>query len=271
MYQITSLENEDFSTLTETWNRCWQGYYYEMIFTEENMKIWISRGMIQLNHSIALKINGQIIGFIFLGQDGSDGWIGGTAIDPNYRGKKLFAPMVKAQVSLARALGLKHLYLEVLSRNFAQNIYQSVGFKYFRPLYIYRIKPGMLNLGYSYPPKDNFQRVEFTTYFSARKNIKFIPTWQRRDHYLQRYSALNAWLNTEGTSGMLYAGASGGTLLDAWAAFDESAQELLFVLDQRNHGEFSLTNQPQDPITQTLSFAGIRPADLQYEMVYILN
>lgn len=271
MYQITTLEHEDFTTLTETWNRCWQGYYYEMIFTEENMKIWISRGMIQMNHSIALKINGQIIGLTFLGQDGSDGWIGGTAIDPSYRGKKLFAPMVKAQVSLGRSLGLKHLYLEVLSQNFAQNVYQSVGFKYLRPLYIYRIKPGMLNLGYSYSHKDNFQRVELSTYLSARKNAKFVPSWQRRDHYLQRYSSLNAWLNAQGTSGMLYAGANGNTLLDAWSAFDESAQELLSVLGQRNNDDFSLTNQPQDSIIQTLSLAGIRPTDLQYEMFYTLN
>lgn len=266
MYDFTTLENSDFSTLTEAWNRCWQGYYYEMLFTEENLKVWIFRGMIQLKHSIALKENGQIIGFAFLGQAGYDGWIGGTAIDPRYRGNRLFVPMLKAQIELARDLGLKQLYLEVLSQNFARHSYQAVGFKFFRPLYIYRIKPGMLNLAYS-PDNDNFQRVETSAYFLARQEGQFVPAWQRREHYLKRYPSLNACLNPEGTSGMLYAEMKGRTLIDAWSASDKSAQELLSVLNLRNNREFSLTNQPSDSITQAMSLTGIRPTELQYEMV----
>lgn len=266
MYDFTTLESFDFSTLTEAWNRCWQSYYYEMLFTEENLRVWIFRGMIQLNHSIALKENGQIIGFIFLGQAGYEGWIGGTAIDPRYRGKKLFAPMLKAQIELARALGLKQLYLEVLSQNYAQHSYQTVGFKFLRPLYIYRIKPRMLNLAYS-QDIDNFQRAEISTYFLIRQKGQFVPAWQRREHYLKRYPSLNAWLNPEGTSGMLYAEMKGSPLIDAWSTSDQSAQKLLSVLNQRNNGEFTLTNQPSDFIIKTINSTGIRPTELQYEMV----
>lgn len=266
MYEFKTLGNSDISALTEAWNRCWQGYFYEMLFTEENLKVWIFRGMIQLDHSIALTENGKIIGFSFLGQAGYDGWIGGTAIDPRYRGNRLFVPMLKAQIELARALGLKQLYLEVLSQNYAQHSYQAVGFKFLRPLYIYRIKPGMLNLANS-QDSDNFQKVETSAYFLARQKGQFVPSWQRREDYLNRYPSLNAWLNPEGTSGMLYAEMKGSPLIDAWAPSDQSAQELLSVLNQRNNGEFSLTNQPPDSITQTLSLTEIRPTDLQYEMV----
>lgn len=271
MVELTTLEGNAFSLLTEAWNRCWQGYYYEMLFTEENLKIWVEHGQIELNHSIALKEKGKIIGFIFLGRRKSEGWIAGTAIDPQYRGRRLFKPMLQAQLNLARLLGLKRIFLEVLSQNHAHHTYLSLGFHYVRDLYLYRLSPGTINLEKARSPFACFHQIDLPIYFLNRKKAGFNPSWQRRAHYLKQYTSINAWLNPQETAGLLYAGVEGKTLLDAWAAYDDAAQELLSYIKEHHYGEFSLMNQPQDSVTQMLTFAGITHTDLLYEMACELD
>lgn len=270
MVELTTLDGNDFSLLTEAWNRCWQGYYYKMIFTVENLKIWIEHGQIELNHSIALKEKEKLIGFIFFARRKLEGWIAGTAIDPQYRGRRLFSPMLQAQLNLARSLGLKRIFLEVLSQNYAQRTYQSLGFQYVRDLYLYRLSPGMINIEKVRSPYADFHHVDLPIYFLNRKKAGFTPSWQRHANYLKQYSSINAWLNPQATAGLLYAGVEGKTLLDAWAAYDDAAQELLSLLNEHNYGEFSLVNQPSDSVTRMLAFAGIPPTDRLYEMVYEL-
>lgn len=165
MVELTTLEGSDLSLLTETWNRCWQGYFYEMFFNEENLRIWIEHGQIKLNHSIALREHGKIVGFTFLSQTDYEGWIAGTAIDPQYRGRGLFAPMLQAQINLARSIGLRRIYLEVLSRNYAQYTYKSQGFRFVRDLHLYRLTPGTIKLDHARSPYINFQSVDLSAYF----------------------------------------------------------------------------------------------------------
>lgn len=267
MVELTTLEDTNFSLLTEAWNRCWQGYFYEMVFTEENLRIWIEHGQIELTHSIALREQGKIIGFSFLSQTDLEGWIAGTAIDPQYRGKRLFAPLLYAQINLARALGLRRIYLEVISRNYAQHTYQAQGFRYVRDLHLYRLTSGSINLDHARSPYTDFHQVDLSDYFLNRKKAGFVPSWQRRADYLKRYTSINAWLNAQETAGMFLAGMEGKTLLDAWAAYDDAAQELLSLLNEQNYRKFSLMNQPHDPVTRMLKFAGIHPTDRLYEMI----
>lgn len=266
---LAMLDSTYLSTLTEAWNRCWQGYFYEMTFSEENLKVWLTRGQVALQNSIALLDRGKIVGFALLSQDGLDGWVAGTAIDPSYRGQKLFAPMLQEQIDQGKRIGLSRLYLEVLSQNHALRTYQSVGFKYVRDLQIYRITPGVLDPNCLHNPSQNFYEAELPNYFLLRQKARFVPAWQRRAHYLKRYHPVNAWLNFEGTAGMLFGGEKGTTLLDAWAAAsDESVRELLTLINHRTGGEFSLTNQPQGLINSFLKKIEILPTALQYEMVY---
>jgi RimJ/RimL family protein N-acetyltransferase len=271
MVDITTLEDTDFALLTEAWNRCWQGYFYEMNFTVENLKIWIEHGQIELNHSIALKEKGRIVGFIFLSRTDLEGWIAGTAIDPQYRGRRLFTPMLQAQLNLACSLGLERIYLEVLSQNYAQHTYQALGFTHVRNLRLYRLAPGAINLDHARSAYTDFHPVDLPIYFLSRRKAGFAPPWQRRAQYLKQHTSINAWLNPQETAGMLYAGVEGKTLLDAWAAFDDAAQELLSLLNEHKYGEYSLINQPQDPVTRMLTLAGITPTDQLYEMVCELD
>lgn len=267
MVEITTLENTDLSCLTEAWNRCWQGYFYEMIFTEENLRIWLEHGQIDFKHCIALQEQDKIVGFTFLSQMNFEGWIAGTAIDPCYRGKKLFAPMIRAQIDLARSLGIRQIYLEVLSQNFALHTYQAQGFRHVRELNHYRLTPGTININHVRSPYADFHQVDLSTYFLSRKKAGFVPSWQRRAQYLKRYVLVSAWLNSQETAGVFYGGVEGKRILDAWAAFDDAAQELLSLFNEHQYGEFSLINQPWDPVTRNLAFAGIRPTDTIYEMV----
>lgn len=129
--------------MTEIWNRCWRGYYYDMTYTPEHMRGWLELSQVSLQHSMAIFVDEHIVGFVLLSIDATDGWIAGTCIDPEYRRKGLFTALMRIELDVARHAGLKRVYLEVLEQNPARKVYQSVGFAHLRQLSIYRKIEGM--------------------------------------------------------------------------------------------------------------------------------
>ncbi|MBC2723302.1 MAG: GNAT family N-acetyltransferase, partial [Desulfosporosinus sp.] len=136
-----TFEHINLEKITEVWNRCWRGYYYDMSYSHELMKVWLDLSHVSLSHSIAVLINHQVVGFALLSIDGSDGWIAGACIDPNYRRNGLFSVLMRSQLNLAGSIHLKRVYLEVLEQNPARLVYQAVGFTCVRQLNVYRNQP----------------------------------------------------------------------------------------------------------------------------------
>lgn len=268
MIEYCTLADSSLSELTEAWNRCWQGYYYEFNFSEAHMRAWLQQCQIVLHHSIALRNSGKIIGFSLLSVENKDGWIAGTSIDPGFRGRHLFSSLMTAQIYRAFELGLKQLRLEVLTQNYAARVYEKVGFKRIRELNIYRISTDVLNPNSLKTHESPFKVSSLSDYFDARLGSNFSPSWQRRENYLKRYSVHKAWLNPSRTSGMLFTGEHSSMLLDAWTVSGDQVEELLYSILQRTKGELNLTNQPKDWISAYLTSQGIRPSNTQYEMVY---
>lgn len=259
--RVATLEHCDLQHLTAIWNRCWRGYYYDMTYTVDHMRAWLTLGQVALQHSVALMVEETVAGFSLLAVDGQDGWIAGTSIDPDYRRKGLFAPLMRTQLDLARRLGIKQVYLECLSENHARKVYSSVGFVRLRHLHLYR---GMLQE--FRPTTQSLLPVTLSDYFEARRWAGFVPAWQRRESYLRRYPHLLALVNAEGTAGILAAGEQSTPVLDAWAMTARGAEEAISHIWRQNGGEVSLTNQPPDLVCALLSSKGMRPAAMQYEM-----
>lgn len=270
MFKYSDLANIDLATLTSAWNRCWQGYYYETHFTETQMKTWLERCQVDLTHSTSLRHFERIVGFSLLGVENQMGWIAGTCIDPENRGSGLFAPLLQNQLEKAKNLYIQQVRLEVLNQNFAHKVYEKVGFRKIRELYVYRYPKdaiefkGFRSVGFS------LRETNQTDYFQARREAGFNPPWQRREEYLKRHNLSSAWLSFDGKSGMLITKDS-HLLLDAWTVAWDQTEKLLSSILALTQGEFILTNQPKDLFTAYLCQLGINPSDIQYEMTRTIN
>lgn len=269
--RLINLENMDLKELTSIWNRCWRGYYFDMTYTPEHMRVWLHLSQVNLRHSRAIVIDDQIAGFALLSVFGNEGWIAGTSLDPNYRGKGLFKPLMLAQLNAAACLGLKRVYLEVLIQNHALKVYQSVGFKQVRQLSIYRTPKSEFSFTCTKKfDASHLELVSIEPYFEGRRRAFFYPAWQRKEEYLKRYSNFSALMNRNRTAGVLYVGDKNAPCLDAWSATEVGAEELiscvLACLNSSSSLLFSLTNQPEDWIVAFLRANGVDPNEKQLEM-----
>ncbi len=262
---VATLEHISLQDITEMWNRCWRGYYYDMSYSHEHMKTWLDLSQVSLGHSIGILVNNQVVGFSLLSIDGKNGWIAGTCIDPDYRLKGLFSVLLQTQLNLAKRIHLNRVYLEVLEQNYARIVYQSVGFKCLRQLYVFRqlSKADLENKGLKAHP---VLLIPLEQYFQNRSNAFFNPAWQRKESYLRRHSNLLALANPAGTAGALFAGEKCGPLLDIWSTTLTGAVEVLSTILQRSEESLSLTNQPNDWISVFLCTQGIDSYTKQYEM-----
>ncbi|MEL1135953.1 GNAT family N-acetyltransferase [Desulfitobacterium sp. THU1] len=268
MLMFSDLARTSIEELTLAWNRCWQGYLYETKYTEAQMKAWLEKCQIDLSQSVALKNSDRIIGFSLLASENRLGWLAGTCVNPEFRGQRLFEPLIKNQLNNADSLNLRGIQLEVLSQNHAGKVYEKLGFRKTRELYVYRYTK---DTPIALVPRNQggglFREAILSDYFQARNEAGFLPSWQRREEYLKRYPSLQAWLNSEGTAGLLMTKES-LAVLDAWTMAWEQADKLVATILSKTQGDFSLTNQPKDYLTAYLSQHGIKPNDIQYEMSY---
>ena len=262
--RVASIIHMNLNNLTEIWNRCWQGYYYDMSYTPEHMRGWLELSQVSLQHSMAIYVDDHIAGLALLSIEDTDGWIAGTCIDPMYRRKGLFTALMRIELDVAKRAGLKRVYLEVLEQNHARKVYQSVGFAQIRQLSIYRVQ----NKANTFNRPVQTCPLEFTPlgmYFDNRRAL-FNPAWQRREGYLRRHMNISAMMNSSKTAGALFAGDKIALLLDAWSTTSVGAEEVVSAINLRSSTSWSLTNQPDDQIVAFLKEQGIFPTAKQYEM-----
>ncbi len=262
--RVATLDHININELTEIWNRCWRGYFYDMSFTPEHMRGWLDLSQVSLHHSMSILVEEKIVGFALLSIEGTEGWIAGACIDPEYRRKGLFTALMRIEIDVVRRAGLERVYLEVLEQNQARKIYQSIGFEQLRQLNIYRIQ-NKLNCSTRIVETPSLELIPIEMYFDYRRAI-FNPAWQRREGYLQRHGNVSAVMNSTGTAGALFAGENNALLLDAWSTTVAGAKEVISSDILRSGVSWSLTNQPEDQIVTILSNRGIYPTAKQYEM-----
>ena len=260
--RVAALMDINLNQMTEIWNRCWQGYNYDMSYTPEHMRVWLDLSQVYLQHSMAIFVEDKIVGFALLSLDGNDGWIAGACIDPNYRRKGLFTALMHIELDVARLVGLKRAYLEVLEQNHARKIYQSVGFVQTRQLNIYRVQNRIDCPKVETRP---LEIIPLEKYFDNRRAL-FNPAWQRREGYLRRHVNIFAVMNSNGSAGALFAGDKITLLLDAWSTTVTGAEDVISTIILRSGASWSLTNQPDDQIATFLKAQRIYPSAKQYEM-----
>lgn len=266
--KVTSLEDVSSQELAEAWNRCWHGYPYAIQLGEGQMEAWIEKFNIDLAHSVSLRDEEKIIGLSLLSVEGQEGWIPGACIDPLYRGKNLFIALMRKEMEKARELNILKLTLEVLKGNHGIKTYRKLGFKIQRELLLFRCEAEQLP---NIPGKNGviLRKVSLEDYFLARNDVVYNPPWQRRESFLRRFSPLEAWLNSDGSSGALILDSS-EMLFDAWVKNWRESEILFSSILSLTNGEVSLINQPRDYLSAYLNQQGIAPVEIQYEMISLL-
>jgi len=252
------------------WNRCWRGYYYNMDYSQEHMKVWLTLSQVSLPYSIAILVDNRVVGFTLLSVDNKDGWIAGACIDPDYRRNALFTVLLRSQLNLAKSIPLKRIQLEVMEQNHAKKIYQSIGFVNVRQLNVYR-ESKITEFNYKIFQVHPLGLIPLEEYFQKRSRAFFNPAWQRRERYLRRHSNLLAYINQTGTAGAIFAGEKYGLLLDIWCSNLAGAEEMIPTILHWSGASFSLTNQPNDWISTFLRAHGIYPSAKQFEMYIELS
>lgn len=100
--RVATLDHININELTEIWNRCWRGYFYDMSFTPEHMIGWLDLSQVSLHHSMSILVEEKIVGFALLSIEGTEGWIAGACIDPEYRRKGLFTALMRIELDVVR-------------------------------------------------------------------------------------------------------------------------------------------------------------------------
>jgi len=235
-----------------------------MSYTPEQMRAWLDLSRVSLQHSMAIFVENQIAGFAMLSLDGTDGWIAGACIDPDYRRKGLFSALMRIELDVARRVGLKRVYLEVLKQNQARKVYQSVGFTRVRQLNMYRVHNRVVCFNRSVGTHP-LELISIEEYFDNRRTL-FAPAWQRREAYLRRHVNMLAMMDSTGSAGALFTGDKIALVLDAWSVTVTGAEEIISTIVQKSGVSWSLKNQPEDQIATDLEARGISPSAKQYEM-----
>ncbi len=174
--------------LTEAFNAAFTGYYVPVNFTEEGMQERINRARVNLELSIGIMNQEELVAFMLtgIGEQGglSTSYNAGTGVLKPFRGQGMVRQMYDFAIPLWQEAGCQNASLEVIVENErAIKAYEGVGFKIGR-----RLKAFKKNTGNSSVAKPFLLRQVVT------------PDWERYDA-LRAFTS--AWDYTrEGVEGL---------------------------------------------------------------------
>jgi ribosomal protein S18 acetylase RimI-like enzyme len=259
--------------LTAFWNLGYTDYFVPIIFSEAMFARWMKQGAFDLDHSLVLMSEGELVGFSFLGVRNGRGWIGGFGIAPAFRGQGHAARLFADHVNLMRDMGLDHAQLEVITRNWAQKVYARAGFATTRTLSVFN---GPMPSGTTMPEGVSPAHGADLLTHHARLHASVPACWQRESEYLLSvppvapFQGLFTGPAECPTGYLVYAVPTEGQvrIVDAAASGEAEAGALVTALAACQPGAtVTLSNEPQgSPLNQAMLALGVREHDTQYEM-----
>jgi ribosomal protein S18 acetylase RimI-like enzyme len=116
------------------------GYYVPIRADEAALTAMVESWDLDLDASPVAFVDGEPVGFAFLGVRGSAGWIGGMGVGPEARRRGVGRAVMHAVLDEARRRGLEEVWLEVLVQNEpARRLYEQLGFETVRELEIWTV------------------------------------------------------------------------------------------------------------------------------------
>ncbi len=176
------LSDEDFSELTMAFNLAFSDYIVPIDFTEQQLKKLYIQRHVDINHSLGVFANEEMIGFTV---NGFGLWNGietvydaGTGVIPNFRRQKVAEKMFEFMIPNFQKQGFKQYLLEVITKNEkALKLYEKLGFEKIRKVSLMKaanlFKSGLQipnNLQISEIKEPDWDRLQ--TFWDGK------PTWQ---------------------------------------------------------------------------------------------
>lgn len=129
-----TIDTADFQQVVTTWNQGFSDYLVPIHVDEEALEQRIQSLKLSKRLSAVFSIEGEFAGIILLGiqtfQQTKVMWVGGMAVTPKYRRKKVASELIDYAVSLAKENACDSLMLEVIATNErAKKLYDSKGFQ----------------------------------------------------------------------------------------------------------------------------------------------
>jgi len=179
MMQIKTLKDTSTKELFQVFNLSFSDYFVPLKLTEEQLKTKLIADKIDLNLSVGVFKEGQLIAFILHGVDiiNQEKWAynGGTGVIPKQRGQGLTKQMYQFILPKLKEKGINHLVLEVISENTpAITSYQKSGFKIQRTLNCFKgeLKDLKVNPNIEIHSLKTIHWPELQTFWDIH------PTWQ---------------------------------------------------------------------------------------------
>lgn len=257
--------------LTALWNRAFESYFVPLVFTEAILSHHLRRSGVDLDRSLAGRIDGELFGMSLAAIRADRAWIGGFGVTVEHRRKGLASRMIDDHLMRLDLAGIVETSLEVISQNPARGVYHRAGFAE-------RGEP-LLALGGTPQPAADGAGVELDmpTLEEAHTRIahRAPMTWRRDLPTLEddlKHGAQAFGVLREGeiaAFAVVQEMAAQTGLLDAAACDVEAGHALLDALANRRPGRtLRLIDEPEDsPLAQAMREAGFTVALTQVEMV----
>ncbi|EOL44580.1 GNAT family N-acetyltransferase [Enterococcus caccae] len=141
---FTTIEEVDFQQVVDTWNQGFSDYLLPIKVDQKALEQRIQSLKLSQKRSALYSINGEFAGIILLGIQTFQGvktmWIGGMAVIPEYRQKKVASKLMDYAEEMAKENQCEHLILEVIAANErARKLYKAKGFQIINELAVGRI------------------------------------------------------------------------------------------------------------------------------------
>lgn len=288
--KIVSGAAVDLDTLRTGFNRGFSDYKYGTQFDHAGFERFLNRAGIDPARSAVLLAQEdgvwQGAGVALLALDENEGWCGGLAVSPEYRGQGAARGLMDAIEAAARQAAIEQLWLEVLDWNeAAYRLYQRLGYRTVRKLLIWERPPGPVTA----LPGETLRALTVPALLDEMARwSRPRPAWQRRLNYLRRLSTGVHGYALLGSNGMPAVvglcqhnlhGRTGESLhlLDLAAAPGEEMPTkvnafLAALALQYPEARMLLVNEPAESRLNTvLESQGFQITDQQFEMVMDLS
>lgn len=271
----TTLAELGAAGLAAAFNTVYEGYVVPMTVDAGWAAQHIGGNDVRVAESPLWLDEGGVVALSALGVRGDRGWIGGFGVAPSHRGQGLSHELVAEVLARARRLGLREVWLEVLTQNAAAiRTYERNGFRRVRDLRVLRRQPHAPAPERAIGPGGVLAAVDPAVLLPGRATLGAArPSWQFEAPSLAAMPGVIGLCLGDPAAPRAFAlyrvGELALHLLDLAAGDADSARALLSSLVHRYPGRtMHRTNEPADsPATTAFEATGWIEVLRQHELV----
>lgn len=278
-FQLKPATTLNHQSLSQLLNQAYIDYYVSIWLDADKFAEMCVEVDIDLAHSVVAMVGETPVGMALLSRRGTEGWISGVGVRPQWRRRGIARRMIQRLQQDAAGLGLRHLLLEVLEQNKAGiALYRELGFRWGRELIVLTLEAGAMPLTRVPPGIAAAQPNDLLKHYDAYHDVK--PPWQRALSSIRHRASLlqGLALHEEGNMvGYALYQPQRDIYVIVDLAVDPAYPDRLYAgqrLLQALHGTRTdvggyIVNVPaQDPILPAMTGVGYRTWHRQHEMIW---